>query len=263
MEVAQDVAVTCKNCETVFDGRFCPNCSQKADTHRFTIKHFLHELFHAITHTDRGILFLVKEMFLRPGLAMREYVMGKRKKYFSPITYFLIITAIQVMVSSKVEIFPAFNESIEQLIKDAAAAAGETVPPDVSMQENSKAVAFVSDNSRVVNAIFIPLLALLSWLFFYKSRMNFAESLVLNIGVSAQGSLYFFPFGLLPFMLAPSLVILWIMLYSFLMWTYTMFAYKGFFQQSWGRTLLKGSVLYLIYTISIQYVVKGLMWLLT
>lgn len=76
--------IECKNCGTAFEGKFCPNCSQKAATHRLTLGHFIHETTHALTHTDKGILLLIKELFVRPGIVAREYVEGKRKKYFNP-----------------------------------------------------------------------------------------------------------------------------------------------------------------------------------
>jgi hypothetical protein len=105
---------TCKNCENSFEGKYCPNCSQKADTHRFTIKHFAHEFFHAFTHTDKGIFFLIKELFLRPGKVAREFNAGKRKKYFNPITYLLIVMALQIYLSQKTGLTNFYIEQVRQ-----------------------------------------------------------------------------------------------------------------------------------------------------
>src|SRR5687768_6081335 len=93
--------VTCKNCELPFEGKYCPNCSQKADTHRFTLGHIGHEIFHAFTHADKGIIFLIKELLLRPGKVASEYAAGKIKKYFSPLTFYLLISAFTLFAISK------------------------------------------------------------------------------------------------------------------------------------------------------------------
>src|SRR5688572_4842962 len=125
MSPTESTPTTCKNCQTTFEGKFCPNCAQKADTHRFTVKHFAHELFHAFTHTDKGVFFLSKELLLRPGKVAREYNSGMRKKYFNPITFLLIVTAIQIFVVKKTEILTAFNKSLKNLSEQTAPSSGE------------------------------------------------------------------------------------------------------------------------------------------
>ena len=78
----------CLNCGTSLSARdyFCPRCGQKADTHRLTWKHFGHEVLHAVTHADASVLHLFRDLLVRPGTVAREYLAGKRKKYFSPFT---------------------------------------------------------------------------------------------------------------------------------------------------------------------------------
>ena len=80
----------CLNCETVLsDGqRFCAHCGQKTSTHRLTWTHFQHEFFHALTHADRGILHLFKELVLRPGVVVREYLAGTRQKVLQSLFLF-------------------------------------------------------------------------------------------------------------------------------------------------------------------------------
>jgi hypothetical protein len=99
---------TCKNCENTVEGNYCPNCSQKADTHRFTLKHFAHDFLHAFTHADKGIFLLMKELIIRPGKVATEFNAGKRKKYFNPITYLLIVMALQIYLSRKTDIFTVY-----------------------------------------------------------------------------------------------------------------------------------------------------------
>jgi hypothetical protein len=72
-------STVCKNCEIETTGNFCSNCGQKTDIHRLTIKHFGHELFHAFTHSDKGILLLKKELLLGRGMWRANTWTGKEK----------------------------------------------------------------------------------------------------------------------------------------------------------------------------------------
>ena len=70
----------CLNCADQISKNFCANCGQKTDTHRIKIKHFLfHDLLHGVWHLEKGILFTIKEAFVRPGQAALDYIGGKRK----------------------------------------------------------------------------------------------------------------------------------------------------------------------------------------
>src|SRR5690349_6274896 len=116
---------TCKNCSYEFEGKFCPNCSQKAATHRFTIGHIGHEFLHALTHTDKGVLLLIKELFTRPGYVALEYNAGKRKKYFNPITYMLLILAIQIFAAQKTHVYDYYIQKTQELVEQLQKATPE------------------------------------------------------------------------------------------------------------------------------------------
>ena len=80
----------CFNCEASLEKgfEFCPQCGQPAHHHRLNLSHISHEVLHFFTHADKGIFYLVKELFIKPGVVTREYIAGKRKKYFSPLSFF-------------------------------------------------------------------------------------------------------------------------------------------------------------------------------
>ncbi len=77
----------CKNCNHDLKGNFCNNCGQTKETHEINFKSILHEIQHSIFHIDKGILYTTKELFIRPGLTIREYLHGKRVKHFKPFAY--------------------------------------------------------------------------------------------------------------------------------------------------------------------------------
>lgn len=95
--------IHCKNCEINFNSNYCPNCGQKNSVGNLTLHEVMHEFWHGITHTDKGILNLLKSLFLTPKEVYFGYFSGQRKKYFSPVTFFLIATTIYIFL--KIRIF--------------------------------------------------------------------------------------------------------------------------------------------------------------
>ena len=83
----------CLNCGTEFEGKFCPECGQSAETGRFTFKFIWENLIAAILGRDGGIWFTLKNLFSRPGAMIVDILNGKRRKYLSPFpTLFLALT---------------------------------------------------------------------------------------------------------------------------------------------------------------------------
>src|SRR5688572_5577066 len=92
----------CLNCGSGLGtaNKFCASCGQKANTHRLSFHDLGHDALHYITHADKGIFHLIKELARRPGTVAREYIDGKRAKYFKPINLFLIVGTILVFMTT-------------------------------------------------------------------------------------------------------------------------------------------------------------------
>ncbi|MEO6150440.1 MAG: DUF3667 domain-containing protein [Mucilaginibacter sp.] len=81
---------TCSNCREAATGTYCSNCGQELHVHRITLKHLLHEAAHELTHFDKGILYSLKQLVIRPGIMQREYLAGKRKQHQKPFALFFL-----------------------------------------------------------------------------------------------------------------------------------------------------------------------------
>jgi hypothetical protein len=241
---------TCKNCENSFEGKYCPNCSQKADTHRFTIKHFAHEFFHAFTHTDKGIFFLIKELFLRPGKVAREFNAGKRKKYFNPITYLLIVMALQIYLSQKTGLTNFYIEQVRQTnqteINVSADGQNKNITDLITIAQQT-----IQENGKVFNLLFLPFLAFFTWLLFRRSESNYAEVLVLDVLYVAQTLLFFIIICVIPFVITPQSALITMNLYLAMTFIYMIIALKQFFGQGWVITIFKAMLIQLLYFITV------------
>jgi Protein of unknown function (DUF3667) len=156
----------CLNCDNNFEGAFCNLCGQKAATHRFTMHEWLHEIPHSILHVDSGFFLTMKTLFLRPGNAVREYLLGKRKLLFSPFLYVLIMCGVYVVVSH-------FVENPAQEAKEFT-----------NIQET---LAYIDEHyyKIFVVAMIVPM-TIGTYLAYFKSGYNFAEHLVLNAYLIGQ-----------------------------------------------------------------------------
>lgn len=99
-----DNTFSCKNCGHHFTGKFCNHCGQRADTERLTAKEILHDLLHAVTHMDKGYFYSVRQLILRPGHAVREYLEGKRVDHSNPFLMLLIIGTLGSFLYDKYEV---------------------------------------------------------------------------------------------------------------------------------------------------------------
>ena len=97
---AQPKTTQCLNCGTEFEGNFCPECGQSADTGRFTMRFIFENLLAAFLSKDGGIWFTLKNLFTRPGAMIVEILKGKRRRYFSPFSMLLCSLTLYVVILS-------------------------------------------------------------------------------------------------------------------------------------------------------------------
>lgn len=74
----------CRNCSQSLhlQQEFCHECGQRTDTHRIDYHFLVHEVQHGVFHGNKGIIYILKELLIKPGHTIREYVDGKRKDQF-------------------------------------------------------------------------------------------------------------------------------------------------------------------------------------
>ena len=107
----------CLNCGTEFEGKFCPQCGQSADTGRFTWRFIIENLQSAVLGKDASIWFTIKNLFTRPGAMIVDMLNGKRKSYFSPFPMLFSALAVYVLILSFTGSNIAFREFEDELLR--------------------------------------------------------------------------------------------------------------------------------------------------
>lgn len=98
LAVEEKKVTKCLNCGTEFEGKFCPQCGQSADTKRFTVRFIFENLLRAILSNDGGVWITLKSLFTRPGTMMLDIIHGKRKSYFSPFPMLFLTLSLYVII---------------------------------------------------------------------------------------------------------------------------------------------------------------------
>lgn len=84
--------INCTNCNNQITENFCPKCGQQAVLKRINGHYIFHEIFH-LFHLEKGFLYNVKELLIRPANSIREFILENRNKHMKPIG-FLIFSAV-------------------------------------------------------------------------------------------------------------------------------------------------------------------------
>jgi len=161
--------IKCLNCGNNVENNFCSNCGQKTATRRFSLKYILNKGFiNSFLMIDKGFFYTLKELLTRPGHSIREYIQGKRVRHFNAFSFLLLLLAIVYFLDEFSSI------KLEDMITN-------------SKEFANTIESFIKEYPRLIYVINIPLMAISSYLFFRKSKLNFAENIILNTyNIAAQ-----------------------------------------------------------------------------
>ncbi len=88
----------CKNCNHAVTENFCPNCGQAVKLQRIDSHYIIHEITHVL-HLEKGIFYTVKELLIRPGQNVKEFISEDRSRLVKPVIFIIISSLIYSIVS--------------------------------------------------------------------------------------------------------------------------------------------------------------------
>lgn len=153
----------CLNCDHPTSANFCSFCGQKNNTRQLKIKEVFIETCHLIINSDKGLVQTTISLITKPGNVNKEYIAGKRIKYFNPLRFLFFWVTIDAFLILLLSDFGA-----EGLITASEA------------MEEYDIINRVNELRSLITFTGIPIFAIFSFLFFKKYNYNFTEHLVLN-----------------------------------------------------------------------------------
>ncbi|MDB5202145.1 MAG: hypothetical protein JWQ27_1554 [Ferruginibacter sp.] len=178
--------VICRNCGNKFTGKYCNICGEKAyDEKDRSVMHLVGEGLHFITHFEGTFLTTLKSVLFKPGQLSEDYCNGIRKRYFKPLSFFLMLVIIYLL-------FPLFN-GLNQILY---AHMQQSVYGKFATKEVTKIIATgkidydtladafhhkAEQISKFLLFILIPVMACFSWLLGYRKRSLYYDHFIFSI----------------------------------------------------------------------------------
>ncbi len=94
----------CATCGTHYQGNFCPRCGQSAKVGRYSFKKAFLLFIDVWGLGNRGMFRTIRDLVLRPGYMIRDYLSGMQMAYFPPFKMFFLLMALSLLVSSGLNI---------------------------------------------------------------------------------------------------------------------------------------------------------------
>ena len=162
---------SCRNCKELINENwdYCPICAQPAKLKRIDKKYIIQELVDFI-FANKGMVYTIKNLLIRPGESVRQFITEDRYRFVKPIT-FLFITALIYAIVNHI-----FNISIVDHVP-------QNYMPQVDYKNLVPTTGLLLDGAFTHpgywNIIMIVFITFWIKIFFRKSGYNFFEIFIL------------------------------------------------------------------------------------
>jgi Protein of unknown function (DUF3667) len=232
----------CDNCGAAVSGHYCAACGQRLEAPVQSLWHFTREATEDLTHADSRLWRTLGALLFHPGYLTREFLAGRRARYLPPVRLYLVISVVFFLWASathhvRVVIFPDHDPAKAVLAPVDAGTFGAWLPGESAEQHAERVcssgvnydgpwrervqpaahracVRLVQDNGRTLAEvymhnvpralfIFLPLLAGVMMLMYWRPRHYYVEHLLLFLHNHAFVFLLLLLAGLLSALLKP------------------------------------------------------------
>jgi hypothetical protein len=168
----------CTNCNDELIGKYCSNCGQPVKVKRIDGHYIVHEIEH-ILHFERGILYTIKELLIRPGQNIRNFIAENRSRLVKPIIFIIVTSLIYTIISHFFHIEDEYVNFTE-----------------TKKTTTSSIFSWIQNHYGYANIIMGVFITFWLKIFFRKYDYNFFELLILLCFVMGMGMLIFSVFAL-------------------------------------------------------------------
>lgn len=216
--------MNCKNCNTEVNLNYCHNCGQAVKLKRINGHYIIHEIEHVL-HFEKGILFTIRELLIRPGENIRQFLNENRSRLVKPIIFIIITSLLYTLIDHFFHIEEGFLKIDET-------------------KRSTKDLIFkwVRDHYGYANIIMGMFIVPWIKLFFRKHNYNFFEILILLCFVMGMGMFIYAVLALIQGIAHINLVTVT----SVIAFAYTTWAIGQFFDGKKPVTYVKAFVSYML-----------------
>jgi hypothetical protein len=166
---------SCLNCENPVTEKFCGICGHNQELKRIDKSYAFQELLNLIG-IEKGFLFSCKELLIKPGITIQEYINKNRQRVTKPITFLILSSVIYTLIYHYFKTENPYSELSKKMYGDSSI---------------NNIMNWIQENYGYANLIMILPITLWSMLLFSKYKYNFYETFVLICFVMGMGMLIF------------------------------------------------------------------------
>jgi len=154
----------CKNCGKHAPETYCQYCGEMTHYKRITFTDTLAQFLSASFSLEGRLLSTVAMMVRNPGRLFKDYISGKRRPYYKPVAFFMVLTAVYILIRLLLNYDPLEGQMLEV-----------QAPEHAEVQNNAKRAArFMVSNINYIMFFLVFAIGLAMKLFYWK-RYNLAE----------------------------------------------------------------------------------------
>lgn len=244
----------CRNCRHPISGNFCQNCGQIATVSRINYNTFLTDFVASVFQIQKGFLFTLIELLIRPNTAIKNYLQGKRKPYFKPIAFVFLLSTVYYVMAKWVGFETYLGDFLLGLNRGI-----ESDEPDKISESLTHIVKWCIDNFAFTNLMLVPVFSLSTYLFFRRSQYNYFEIIVLNSYITGIQTLAYILGTFLQIFFREDIIVL--VSFGFNI-TYLLSVYIRFFDRSSGViVIIKSIFIYIFYLFLLLLLLLFFAWI--
>lgn len=171
----------CINCGKSVTDNFCSHCGQPVIVKRIDSHYIMHSIQHVL-HLEKGIFYTVRELLIRPGQNVKEFLSLNRNRLVKPVIFIIVTSLLYSLAAHFFHVEDGYvSVNVDEANKRTATLA------------ISQWIQTHYGYANIIMGIFIAV-----WLklFFRKYAYNFFEILILLCFIMGMGMLVLALFAL-------------------------------------------------------------------
>lgn len=170
---------TCATCGTSYQGNYCPRCGQSSRIGRYSLKTAFLLFLDVWGLGNRGMFRSIRDLLLRPGYMIRDYLGGMQMAYFPPFKMFFLLATLSILVNGGLNIkgdnqfetaVQTYERSFDMSIRTVPADENTSVETgkdkaDIELQDRinnnvRSFIRFVFDHQTIIELVWLLVLSL-------------------------------------------------------------------------------------------------------
>lgn len=171
----------CLNCGHTFKGQFCPCCGQTAKTKRLQFVELFKNFVAPFVGGDSKVVNTCRDLFIRPGQMVSNYLTGKRIRYYNPLQMFVYVITAYAIISYVLGVSTSIFDDLADLDLNLE----EEVTEYASLGYLAKCAKAIYSN-KLYGTLFIALLAIFPYRLLFRTKFQRPDGAMQPLNLTEQ-----------------------------------------------------------------------------